>query len=234
MIVDCAVYKHGRRQAGEISIAEASHACRQDGSFVWLGLYEPVRRGVRRRSSGSSACTRSPSRTRSTRTSARSSRSYDETLLVVLKPVRYIDHDEVVEIGEIALFVNPEFLISVRHGEPSPLKEVRARLEHEPGAGRAGAGRGPLRDRRPDRGRLRAGGRGPHGRHPGGRGAGVLARTATTRRSGSTTSSARCSTSTARWRRWHLRSSAWRRDPSTWSTASCGRTSATCTTTCCA
>jgi magnesium transporter len=57
---------------------------------------------------------------------------YDETLLLVLKPVRYIDHDEVVEIGEIALFVNPEFLISVRHGRPSPLKEVRERLEHEP------------------------------------------------------------------------------------------------------
>ena len=51
---------------------------------------------------------------------------------MVLKPVRYIDHDEVVEIGEIALFVNPEFLISVRHGNPSPLKEVRARLEREP------------------------------------------------------------------------------------------------------
>ena len=56
---------------------------------------------------------------------------YDETLLVVLKPARYIDHDEVVEIGEIALFVNPEFLISVRHGNPSPLKEVRARLDHD-------------------------------------------------------------------------------------------------------
>ena len=57
---------------------------------------------------------------------------YDDTLLLVLKPVSYIDHDEVVEIGEIALFVNPEFLISVRHGSPSPLKQVRERLEREP------------------------------------------------------------------------------------------------------
>ena len=50
----------------------------------------------------------------------------------MLKPVRYIDPEEVVEIGEIALFVNPEFVISVRHGKPSPLKEVRARLERDP------------------------------------------------------------------------------------------------------
>ena len=57
---------------------------------------------------------------------------YDETLLVVLKPARYIDHDEVIDIGEIALFVNPEFLISVRHGDPSPLKDVRERLDHDP------------------------------------------------------------------------------------------------------
>jgi magnesium transporter len=65
---------------------------------------------------------------------------YDETLLVVLKPVRYIDRNEVVETGEIALFVNAEFVISVRHGDPSPLKEVRARLEREPEVAERGPG----------------------------------------------------------------------------------------------
>ena len=98
---------------------------------------------------------------------------YDETLLVVLKPVRYIDHDEVVEIGEIALFVNPEFLISVRHGNPSPLKEVRARLDHDTEL----AALGPsavlyaIVDRIVT---TTSRGRRAHDRHPGGRGAGVL------------------------------------------------------------
>jgi magnesium transporter len=131
MIVDCAVYKGGRRHAGQVSIAEASEACRQDGSFAWLGLFEPseeefeaVKREFGLHPLAVEDAVKAHQRPKL--------EVYDETLLVVLKPVRYIDHDEVVEIGEIALFVNPEFLISVRHGNPSPLKEVRERLEREP------------------------------------------------------------------------------------------------------
>jgi magnesium transporter len=131
MIVDCAVYKGGRRQAGDVSVAEASRACRQDGAFVWLGLFEPE-------ADEFDAVTAEfglhPLAVEDAINAHQRPKLevYDETLLLVLKPVRYIDHDEVVEIGEIALFVNPEFLISVRHGRPSPLKEVRERLEREP------------------------------------------------------------------------------------------------------
>jgi magnesium transporter len=131
MIVDCAVYKGGRRQPGDLSVAEASHACRHDGSFVWLGLYEP---GDPEFESVTSEFGLHPLAVEDAIDAHQRPKLevYDETLLLVLKPVRYIDHEEVVEIGEIALFVNPEFLISVRHGRPSPLKEVRARLEREP------------------------------------------------------------------------------------------------------
>jgi magnesium transporter len=131
MIVDCAVYKGGRRQAGDLSVAEASHACRQDGSFVWLGLFEP---GDEEFESVTLEFGLHPLAVEDAINAHQRPKLevYGETLLVVLKPVRYIDHEEVVEIGEIALFVNPEFLISVRHGRPSPLKEVRARLEREP------------------------------------------------------------------------------------------------------
>jgi magnesium transporter len=131
MIVDCAVYENGRRQAGKMSVAEASRACGRDGAFVWLGLHEPspdefdsVRREFGLHPLAVEDAVHAHQRPKI--------ELYDQTLLVVLKPVRYIDHDEVVEIGEIALFVNPEFLISVRHGDPSPLKAVRARLEQEP------------------------------------------------------------------------------------------------------
>ena len=44
----------------------------------------------------------------------------------MLKPVRYIDPEEVIELGEILLFVNPSFVISVRHGKPSPLRKRSA------------------------------------------------------------------------------------------------------------
>src|SRR5688572_5593979 len=41
MIVDCAVYERGRREAGQLTLEEASRACHRDGAFVWLGLHEP-------------------------------------------------------------------------------------------------------------------------------------------------------------------------------------------------
>jgi magnesium transporter len=139
MIVDCAVYKGGRRQAGDLSVAEASRACREDGSFVWLGLYEPA--GEEFEAVTSEFGLHPLAVEDAIHAHQRPKLEvYDETLLLVLKPVRYIDHDEVVEIGEIALFVNPEFVISVRHGRPSPLKEVRERLEHEPGLAVRGPG----------------------------------------------------------------------------------------------
>ena len=131
MIVDCAVYREGRRTDGQLSVAEASQACRVDDSFAWLGLYEPS-------SEEFEAVTREfglhPLAVEDAINAHQRPKIevYDETLLAVLKPARYIDREEVIEIGEIALFVNPEFLISVRHGNPSPLKEVRARLDADP------------------------------------------------------------------------------------------------------
>jgi magnesium transporter len=131
VIVDCAVYEDGRRQTGEMSLTEASQACHRDNAFVWLGLYEPapdefdaVRREFGLHPLAVEDAVHAHQRPKI--------ELYEETLLVVLKPARYIDRDEVIEIGEIALFVNPEFLISVRHGRPSPLKAVRARLDGEP------------------------------------------------------------------------------------------------------
>ena len=139
MIVDCAVYEHGKRQTGKMSLQEASNACRQDGAFVWLGLYEPADDEFE---AVSSEFGLHPLAVEDAIHAHQRPKLevYDETLLVVLKPVRYIDREEVVETGEIALFVNPEFLISVRHGNPSPLKEVRTRLERDPELAALGPG----------------------------------------------------------------------------------------------
>ena len=139
MIVDCAVYEHGKRQTGKMSLQEAANACRRDGAFVWLGLYEPADDEFE---AVSSEFGLHPLAVEDAIHAHQRPKLevYDETLLVVLKPVRYIDRDEVVETGEIALFVNPEFVISVRHGNPSPLKEVRTRLERDPELAALGPG----------------------------------------------------------------------------------------------
>src|SRR6185312_5898232 len=57
---------------------------------------------------------------------------YGDVLFVVLRPARYVDPVEVVEIGEVHLFLGPDFVLTVRHAEEPDLSEVRRRLEADP------------------------------------------------------------------------------------------------------
>lgn len=57
---------------------------------------------------------------------------YEETLFVVLKPARYVDPVEVIELGEILCFVDKNFIVVVRHREASRLVETRKTLESQP------------------------------------------------------------------------------------------------------
>ena len=47
----------------------------------------------------------------------------------MLKPVRYVDRHEVVDVAEVAVFLGPGFVITVRHGESDVLRRVRAELD---------------------------------------------------------------------------------------------------------
>ncbi|GIH75027.1 magnesium transporter CorA [Planobispora longispora] len=63
---------------------------------------------------------------------------YDDSLFVVLKTIAYLEHaeltatSEVIGTGEIMVFVGPDFVVTVRHGEYCPLSLVRERLEDKP------------------------------------------------------------------------------------------------------
>jgi magnesium transporter len=131
LIVDCAVYQQGERRAGELKVSEAFDACQQDGAFVWLGLYEPTEdefESVRREFSLHELAVEDAVKGHQ----RPKLEVYDDTLLVVLKPVRYIDSEEAIETGEILLFVNKAFVVSVRHGEASALGALRRRLDQRP------------------------------------------------------------------------------------------------------
>jgi magnesium transporter len=54
---------------------------------------------------------------------------YDDSLFVVLKTARYDDASETVEFAELQLFVGDGFVVTVRHGQASALREVRTALE---------------------------------------------------------------------------------------------------------
>jgi magnesium transporter len=63
---------------------------------------------------------------------------YDDTLFLVLKTVKYVPHEsvvlarEIVETGEIMIFVGKGFVVTVRHGEHGELSEVRRRMDANP------------------------------------------------------------------------------------------------------
>jgi magnesium transporter len=139
MIVDRAVYRDGRRAAEPEDFAEF-HAARQaDGNVVWLDLSEPTREefsavadefGLHELAVEDAV--KAHQRPKLER--------YGDTLFLVLRPARYVDETETVLFGEVAVFVGPQFVITVRHGDAPELESGRQRLEARPDLLR----RGPL------------------------------------------------------------------------------------------
>ncbi|PTL54128.1 magnesium/cobalt transporter CorA [Paraconexibacter algicola] len=132
VIVDCALYEDGVRRPGTIELADALESCRHDGrAFVWIGLHEPdeaefdaVRDEFRLHELAIEDAVVAHQRPKL--------EVYGDHVFVVLKTVEYRDPDEVIDVGEILMFVAREFIVTVRHGRPSPLSEVRGRLEARP------------------------------------------------------------------------------------------------------
>jgi magnesium transporter len=140
MIVDCAIYENGQRREGNLGVEEAaSLACDGRPGFVWLGAHEPtaeefdhVRREFDLHELAVEDAVKAHQRPKL--------EAYGETLFVVLKTVRYVDEAEEIRTGQIMLFVNPTFVITVRHGEGSDLHPVREAVEQRPDLLRCGPG----------------------------------------------------------------------------------------------
>jgi magnesium transporter len=139
MIVDCAVYKDGKRRPGELPFDEAFEAGREPDAFVWIGLYEPSREefdAVAREFSLHELAVEDAIQAHQ----RPKLEIYDETLFVVLKTARYLDDQEVVEFGEIMLFIGDGFVVTVRHKPASALGGVRQQMERRPDLLRYGPG----------------------------------------------------------------------------------------------
>ena len=131
-VVDCGLYDAGERLGGRIELETAlrkADAC-QDG-FVWIGLHDPsaevveaVGRHFELHPLAVEDAVHAHQRAEA--------RGYGDTLFLVLKTARYVDSEELVEIGEVMVFVGPRFVVTVRHGEGSPLHDVRLDLEAHP------------------------------------------------------------------------------------------------------
>jgi magnesium transporter len=139
VLVDCGVYVDGVRLAGEYTPVEALSKVREverthREAFVWIGLREPTEQQMKRvadlfglhplAAEDAVVAHQRPKLER-----------YDESLFLVLKTVNYIAHQdirEIVETGEIMVFVGKNFVVTVRHGEHGGLSEVRQRMDADP------------------------------------------------------------------------------------------------------
>ncbi|HET8565336.1 MAG TPA: magnesium/cobalt transporter CorA [Solirubrobacterales bacterium] len=130
MIVDCAAYADGRRQEGKLSLERAGDTAEEDGKFVWLGVLDPEEEefGAVAAEFGLHELAAEDAVRAHQRPKVE---EYDDTLLVVVKTARYVDPEEVIELGELSVFVDPDFVITARHGD-GDLVPVRKRLEERP------------------------------------------------------------------------------------------------------
>ncbi|MYT70398.1 MULTISPECIES: magnesium and cobalt transport protein CorA [unclassified Streptomyces] len=137
-VVNCVTYRDGRRETGGRDLVEAVRAVRKaDDGFVWLGLHEPselefadIAELFDLHPLAVEDAVHAHQRPKVER--------YGTTLFAVLKTVCYVEHaeltatSEVVDTGEIMVFVGHDFVITVRHGRHGSLGPVRESLEANP------------------------------------------------------------------------------------------------------
>jgi magnesium transporter len=137
-VVDCAIYVDGERVSGDFSYTEAIEEVRRRGhGFVWIGLHEPTSaqiQGVAETYGLHELAVEDAVHAHQRPKLER----YDEMLFMVLKTVRYVEHEspttanEIVETGELMCFLGKDFIVTVRHGKHSGLARTRRTLEADP------------------------------------------------------------------------------------------------------
>ncbi|MEJ3658805.1 magnesium and cobalt transport protein CorA [Actinomycetes bacterium KLBMP 9759] len=134
-VVDNAIYTNGRRVVVPDSLDqtfEELQKCSDQGpSFCWIGLLRPSKAEIEAVAEEFGLHNLAVEDTVTAHQRPKIER-YGDLLFVVLRPARYVDPVEVVEIGEIHLFIGPDFVITVRHAEEPDLGAVRHRLEDDP------------------------------------------------------------------------------------------------------
>ena len=137
-VIDCALYEDGCRREGSLPLQGALEAAvSSPQGFVWIGLHEPTADAVA--AVGRHFDLHPLALEDAVHAHQRPKlETYGDSLFFVLKTARYVDHEELVDIGEVMLFVGERFVVTVRHGQGSPLGAVRRELEAKPELLRAG------------------------------------------------------------------------------------------------
>jgi magnesium transporter len=129
MIVDCAHYVDRERQHEAPLDWERISGCLASGQgFVWLGMRDPSEEELAR---AHRVFDLPPLAVEDVAHAHQRPKleDYDGRFFIVLKTAWYEDAKEEVHFGEIHVFLGPNYVVTVRHGEASDLRPARARLE---------------------------------------------------------------------------------------------------------
>ncbi|MEU1512641.1 magnesium and cobalt transport protein CorA [Streptomyces sp. NPDC005811] len=138
-VVNCVTYQEGVRAPVCEDLVETVERVRKSGQgFVWLGLHEPTNAefaGIAELFDLHPLAVEDAVEAHQRPKVER----YGETLFAVFKTVCYVEHEEltatseVVNTGEIMVFVGQDFVVTVRHGRHGSLGPLREELESDPG-----------------------------------------------------------------------------------------------------
>jgi magnesium transporter len=141
MLVSCVAYENGRKLA-DIPADDISEYVRRPNCFVWVAMFEPTQAELDEMAQefGLHELAVEDARKGHQRPKIE---EYGDSLFAVLHPAELVkleDGSEDIRIGEVDVFVGPNYVLTVRHRTQIGFAGVRARTEREPELLRHGAG----------------------------------------------------------------------------------------------
>lgn len=132
MIVDCAIYRHGKRSEEPSDYSDALEAVRHDNDgYLWIDLCEPTAEELELVSEefglhplAVEDAVKAHQRPKLD--------TYPDSLFMVLKRAGYQPDDHTVTVDEVMIFLGDSYVMTVGHGTTGPLTDVRSALEAQP------------------------------------------------------------------------------------------------------
>ena len=136
MLINCVAYERGRKLA-DISVEAISDYLARPECFVWVALKDPDpgELAMMQHEFGLHDLAVEDARKTNQRPKLD---EYGDELFCVLKTIE-IEHEE-FQVGELDIFVGPNYVLSVRNGTMRGFVDVRNRAEREPHLLKQGAG----------------------------------------------------------------------------------------------
>ncbi len=140
MLVNCVAYQNGRK-LGDIPVEDISEYVSRPDCFVWVALKDPTSAELDQMAEEFTLHALAVEDARKGHQRPKIE-EYHDSLFVVVHTVEQAPEgmEAPLRVGEVAMFVGPNYLMSVRHRTEKGFAEVRERTEREPELLKHGSG----------------------------------------------------------------------------------------------